>query len=67
MSYVCRHGNSPFKYLHTYMQDMDEQVHLLTDEKQKLETEQWKKQCKVKVRILITVSVLCVCTCLEKF
>ena len=31
---------------------MDEQVHLVTDEKQKLETEQWNSQQKIKVQYM---------------
>lgn len=31
------------------LQDLVEQVHLLTDDKQKLETEQWNNQQKMKV------------------
>ena len=45
---MCSHGNHPLK-VSTFIQDMDEQIHLLTDEKQKFEAEEWKNQRKVKV------------------
>ena len=45
---VCSHGNHPLK-VSTFIQDMDERIHLLTDEKQKFEAEEWKNQRKVNV------------------
>ena len=56
---MCSHGNYPSK-VSTFIQDMDEQVHLLTDEKQKLETEQWNKEPEESQGTWISVCVHCV-------